>query len=109
MVRGPGLLVSRHPGPSVHHRDSEWILRPWRAYRPDLGRIYRPCDLADAEAFEWEAAGDAFLSRDVLEHLWQAGDHEAGDWDIVETVNELPRLIHAMVRRKGPRPVAGRG
>jgi hypothetical protein len=23
-----------------------------------------------------------------------------GDWDIVETVNELPRLIHTMVRRQ---------
>jgi hypothetical protein len=110
MVCGSGLLVSRHPGQFAHHRDTEWSLMPWRAYRPNPGRTYRPGDLADAAAFELEATGDANLHQDVLEHLWQAEDHEAGDWDIVETVNELPRLIHAMVRRRvlGRIPVAER-
>jgi hypothetical protein len=100
MVCGPGLLVSRNPGQFAHHRDTEWSLMPWRAYRPSPGRIYRPGDLAEAAAFELEATGDANMPGDVLEHLWQAEDHEAGDWDLVETVNELPRMIHAMVRRR---------
>lgn len=110
MVCGSGLLVSRHPGQFAHHQDTEWSVMPWRGYRPSPGRVYRPGDLADAAAFELEATGDANLPDDVLEHLWQAEDHDTSDWDIVETVNELPRLIHAMVRRRvlGRIPVAER-
>jgi hypothetical protein len=100
MVCGSGLLVSRHPSSSAQHRNMEWSLMPWRGFRPDPGRIYRPGDLVDAAAFEQAATGDANLPANLLEHLWQVEDHEAGDWDIVETVNELPRMIHAMVRRR---------
>lgn len=100
MVCGPGLLVSRRPAKFAHHRDTEWALMPWRGFCPDPGRIYRPVDLADAAAFEQGATGEANLPDDVLEHLWLAEDHEAGASDIVETINELPRLIHAMVRRR---------
>lgn len=110
MVCGSGLLVSRHPGQFAHTRNDEWSLMPWRSFRPDPGRTYRTGDLAYAEAFEREMTSYANLPADLLEHLWQAEDHEAGDWDIVETVNELPRLIHAMVRRRvlGRIPVAER-
>ncbi|MEE7494310.1 hypothetical protein [Methylobacterium oryzae] len=110
MVCGPGLLLARDPSSSVQHRDEEWTIMPWREYRPAPGRTYRPGDLDEAVAFEDEATGYANLTHGVLDDVWLDEGHDAGDGDIVETINGLPRLIHAMVRRRllGRIPVAER-